>query len=71
MERDDTQEKLTRFRPEALLPGTPTPQDWRYALRPEGFLDHDPSTPRPAPSSASPSWRRKAPPSARAPSAYS
>ena len=47
VERDDTREKLTRFRLEALLPGTPTPQDWRYALRLEGFLDHDPSTPPP------------------------
>lgn len=47
VERDDTLEKLTRFRLEALLPGTPTPQDWRYALRLEGFLDHDPSTPPP------------------------
>ena len=47
VERDDTQEKLTRFRLEALLPGTPAPQDWRYALRLEGFLDHDPSTPPP------------------------
>jgi len=71
VERDDTRERLTRFRLEALLPGTPTPQDWRYALRLEGFLDHDPSTPRPAPYNASPSWRRKAPPSAKAPSASS
>ncbi|BAW01451.1 hypothetical protein TTMY_1051 [Thermus thermophilus] len=47
IERDDTREKLTRFRLEALLPGTPAPQDWRYALRLEGFLDHDPSTPPP------------------------
>ena len=47
VERDDTREKLTRFRLEALLPGTPTPQDWRYALRLEGFLDHDESTPPP------------------------
>ncbi|BFH76530.1 hypothetical protein TthTF19_16850 [Thermus thermophilus] len=47
VERDDTRERLTRFRLEALLPGTPTPQDWRYALRLEGFLDHDPSTPPP------------------------
>ena len=47
VERDDTLEKLTRFRLEALLPGTPTLQDWRYALRLEGFLDHDPSTPPP------------------------
>ncbi|MEJ5337801.1 MAG: LPS-assembly protein LptD [Thermus sp.] len=47
LERDDTREKLSRFRLEALLPGTPTPQDWRYALRLEGFLDHDPATPPP------------------------
>ncbi|BCP97307.1 hypothetical protein TthHB5008_04070 [Thermus thermophilus] len=47
VERDDTQEKLTRFRLEALLPGAPTPQDWRYALRLEGFLDHDETTPPP------------------------
>ncbi|AMA76011.1 hypothetical protein AV541_08710 [Thermus parvatiensis] len=47
VERDDTLEKLTRFRLEALLPGTPTLQDWRYALRLEGFLDHDESTPPP------------------------
>ncbi|BDG17191.1 hypothetical protein YIM73518_20650 [Thermus brockianus] len=47
LERDDTREKLSRFRLEALLPGTPTPQDFRYALRLEGFLDHDESTPPP------------------------
>ncbi|MCS7218668.1 MAG: LPS-assembly protein LptD [Thermus sp.] len=47
LERDDTREKLSRFRLEALLPGTPTPGDWRYALRLEGFLDHDPTTPPP------------------------
>ncbi|WP_347240845.1 LPS-assembly protein LptD [Thermus sp.] len=47
VERDDTREKLTRFRLSALLPGAPSPQDWRYALRLEGFLDHDPATPPP------------------------
>ncbi|GAA6755289.1 hypothetical protein Thermus77420_07650 [Thermus thalpophilus] len=47
LERDDTREKLSRFRLEALLPGSPTPQDWRYALRLEGFLDHDEATPPP------------------------
>ncbi len=47
LERDDTREKLSRFRLEALLPGTPRPQDWRFALRLEGFLDHDPATPPP------------------------
>jgi len=47
VERDDTREKLTRFRLEALHPGAPTPQDGRYALRLEGFLDHDPTTPPP------------------------
>ncbi|MEZ0321351.1 MAG: LPS-assembly protein LptD, partial [Thermus sp.] len=47
VERDDTREKLTRFRLEALSPGTPTPQDWRYTLRVEGFWDHDPATPPP------------------------
>ncbi|RTG95526.1 hypothetical protein CSW48_06075 [Thermus scotoductus] len=35
VERDDTREKLTRFRLEASSPSTPTPQDWRYALREE------------------------------------
>ncbi|RTI58147.1 hypothetical protein CSW14_03810, partial [Thermus scotoductus] len=43
VERDDTRDKISRFRLEALLPGIPTPQDWRYALRLEGFLDHDPA----------------------------
>ena len=47
VERDDTREKLTRFRLEAPSPSTPTPQDWRYTLRLEGFLDHDPATPPP------------------------
>ncbi len=61
LERDDTREKLSRFRLEGLLPGAPTPGDWRYALRLEGFLDHDPATPPPAPCSACPSWRCKAP----------
>ncbi|RTI26655.1 DUF192 domain-containing protein [Thermus scotoductus] len=36
VERDDTREKLTRFRLEASSPSTPTPQDWRYTLRVEG-----------------------------------
>ncbi|MFZ8813205.1 MAG: LPS-assembly protein LptD [Thermus aquaticus] len=47
LERDDTREKLSRFRLEGLIPGTPGAQDWRYALRLEGFLDHDPATPPP------------------------
>jgi hypothetical protein len=47
LERDDTREKLSRFRLEGLLPGTPGAQDWRYALRLEGFLDHDLATPPP------------------------
>ncbi|WP_298629342.1 LPS-assembly protein LptD [uncultured Thermus sp.] len=47
LERDDTRDRLTRFRLEALWPGTPSPQDWRYTLRAEGFLDHDPTTPPP------------------------
>lgn len=47
LERDDTREKLSRFRLEVLLPGTPKPTNWRYALRLEGFLDHDPATPPP------------------------
>nr|WP_114313989.1 LPS-assembly protein LptD [Thermus caldifontis] len=47
LERDDTRDKLSRFRLEALLPGTPTPQDWRYLVRAEGFWDHDPTTPPP------------------------
>ncbi|WP_243028475.1 LPS-assembly protein LptD [Thermus albus] len=47
LERDDTRDRLTRFRLEAFLPGTPSPQDWRYTLRAEGFLDHDPTTPPP------------------------
>ncbi|WP_117237576.1 LPS-assembly protein LptD [Thermus sediminis] len=47
LERDDTRERLSRFRLEALLPGIPRPSDWRFALRAEGFLDHDPSTPPP------------------------
>lgn len=47
LERDDTREKLSRLRLEALLPGTPNPGEWRYALRLEGFLDHDPATPPP------------------------
>ncbi|WP_234553518.1 LPS-assembly protein LptD [Thermus caliditerrae] len=47
LERDDTREKLSRFRLESLFPGTPTPGEWRYALRVEGFLDHDPTTPPP------------------------
>ncbi len=47
LERDDTREKLSRLRLEALLPGTPNPGEWRYALRLEGFLDHDPTTPPP------------------------
>ncbi len=47
LERDDTLGKLTTFRLEALLPSTPGPEDWRYALRLQGFLDHDPTTPPP------------------------
>ena len=47
LERDDTRDRLSRFRLEGLLPGTPRPQDWRFALRLEGFLDHDPATPPP------------------------
>jgi len=49
VERDDTRERLTRFRLEALSPGAPRPEEWRYALRLEGFLDHDPATPPPPP----------------------
>ncbi|TBH21117.1 LPS-assembly protein LptD [Thermus thermamylovorans] len=43
LERDDTRLRLSRFRLEAFLPGTPTPGEWRYALRAEGFWVHDPA----------------------------
>ncbi len=50
VERDDTREKLTRLRLEASREERATPPhtgNWRYALRLEGFLDHDPATPPP------------------------
>lgn len=47
LERDDTRLRLSRFRLEALFPGTPSPGEWRYALRAEGFLVHDPALPPP------------------------